>query len=325
MTNLIGRQISYGLGVESTRGTAVAPDFWVRHLSADVWTKTDKIFNESANGNVVGANQADIARQWSEGTLEAKVQSDSFGVVLYGALGAVSTDGNADASGNVYDHTFTLANSTTPKSLTIAQKSANADRAYALAVVNSFGLKVEAGEYATFELGVMAKKHASASNTVAYTSEDEFTSKHASVKFATNVAGLSGATAISVESVSLNIARNVEPYWAHGSVEPAEINGGRVDITGSMVLRWDSETYENLFYNNTNQAVEIELVNTDVTIGTAANPTITITMPTVSIESIDVDQSLDSIVKQTVNFNAMFDATTSKAIDIVLTNETSSY
>lgn len=325
MTNIIGRQISYGLGVESTRGTAVAPDFWIRHLSADIWTKTDKIFNESANGNVIGANQSDIARQWGEGTLEAKVQNDSFGVVLYGAFGAVSTAENADASGNVYDHTFTISNSTTPKSLTVAQKSSNADRAYALAVVNSFSLNVEAGQYATFELGVMAKKHASASNTVAYSSEDEFTSKHATVKFATNVAGLSGASAISVESVSFSLSRDVQPYWAHGSVEPAEINGGRVDVSGSMVLRWDSATYEDLFYGDTKQAVEIELVNTDVTIGTSANPTITITMPTVSIESVDVDQSLDSIVKQTVNFNAMFDATTGKAVDVVLTNETTSY
>lgn len=325
MADIIGRQISYGIGKETTRGTAVSAGHWLRHLSADLWTKVDKTLNESANGTNVKYNDSDIARQWAEGTLEGKVQTESFGMVLLGALGTVASVANADASGDVYNHTFSIANSSTPQSLTIVQKSANADRAYALAMVDNLNITAEAGEYVKFNMGVTAKKHASATSTVAYIDETEFTSKHITAKMAANVAGLTGATAIDVESVSLDVNRNLEPYFAHGSVDVSEINSTTVEITGSITLRWDASTYEDLFYADTKQAFQLVMDNTDVTIGTAANPSITITVPKASIETLDVDQSLDAVVKQTVTFVGLFDTATAKLADVVLTNTTATY
>ena len=48
MPEFSGRKISVGIGKETTRGTAVAPSYWVKHLDIDFQNKIEKIFNESA-------------------------------------------------------------------------------------------------------------------------------------------------------------------------------------------------------------------------------------------------------------------------------------
>ena len=52
MGKIIGRLTSVGLGKESTRGTAVAPTFWVPVQSIDIDDKAEYIDNDSGFGKI---------------------------------------------------------------------------------------------------------------------------------------------------------------------------------------------------------------------------------------------------------------------------------
>lgn len=325
MADSIGRQISVGLGKESSRGVAVAPSAWLRHLSLSFQNKVEKMVNESAMGVVEKNNDAVRVKEWAEGDIELKIQDLSFGHVLLMALGSVSTAANSDSSGLVYDHTFTVSQSTALQSYTLAVKETNADRRYPLAVANNLVVESESGQYAKATLGVVSKRGISASNTTAYTDENEFSSAHATVKFASDEASLGSASAVDVKVVRLELNNNAEPYFALGSTEPNEITAGERELTGEMTLRYTDQTFENLFTSDTKQAVQLELKNTDVTIGTSANPAVRFVMPRVTVTEWERSTDLGGIVEQTVGFTAEFDTSTSKMLSVVLTNLQTSY
>ena len=57
MARIIGRLGSIGIGVETTRGTAVAPTFWVPVTGKDFDDKVDYIDNDSGMGNIMEKNE----------------------------------------------------------------------------------------------------------------------------------------------------------------------------------------------------------------------------------------------------------------------------
>ena len=133
MTEFIGRRVSVGVGLETVRGTAVAPTYWYRHLSLDFSRKTTAIQNESAMGRVEKINDSAVVSQWAEGQLEGKVTDIGVGFLLANVFGQVAS---AAKSGDttVYEHTFSIGQSQTPPTLTISRKDPNSDRRHALDV-----------------------------------------------------------------------------------------------------------------------------------------------------------------------------------------------
>jgi hypothetical protein len=166
---------------------------------------------------------------------------------------------------------------------------------------------------------------ATASDTAAYVGENSFTSKHVTVKIASNVAGLGAASALSIKNLKLTISRDTMKYFPHGSIDPAAINIGPFAVEGELVLRYDSSTLESLWFANTQQALRISIVNTDVVIGAAANPGLVFTLPKVRLNTFDVSDDLDEIVEQTVGFTAELDVSAGYMIRGVLTNVQASY
>lgn len=141
MADYIGRKVAVGIGKETVRGTAVAPAFWVRHLSLDFKKRGEAVQNESALGRREKFSDSEIVREFAEGNLEGKVNSKSIGLILLGAFGTV----NSAANGAGYDHTFTVDQSNTPQSLTIAKVDGVNSRRHALAMIRSLEINIEAG------------------------------------------------------------------------------------------------------------------------------------------------------------------------------------
>jgi hypothetical protein len=155
--------------------------------------------------------------------------------------------------------------------------------------------------------------------------ENSFTSKHVSVKIASTTGGLSGASALSIKNLRLTISRETMKYYPHGAIDPAAINIGPFSVEGELVLRYDANTLENLWFANTQQALQISLVNGDVTIGAAAHPGLVFTLPKVRLNTFDMSDDLDEIVEQTVGFTAELDVSAGYMIRGVLTNTQASY
>lgn len=311
----IGRREGIGIGIEGTAGTAVAPQTFLKWLDQDIQNKTEVIENESALGVVEKINDSAVAAKWAEGTINGKVTAESVGFLLLGMFGTVST---GSATEGVYPHTFSVNQSSLPTTLTFAHVTPLKTQRYAYGVVETFELNAEMGGWVTVETAVKARAGASASDTLTIpTGEAEFTSKNITVKKASSVAGLSGATAMSLRSVKLSLSRESEKHDPLGTDDAPEFDRGSFEATGEFVIRYTDTAYEDAFLANTASAMEIKLAN--------GSDTLTFTAGKVRFRELEKSSDLDEIVTQSVSFTCEFDETTSKAIEAVLTNERATY
>ena len=322
---MLGRNYKIGIGKESVRGTAVAPSVWVPALEFSHDEKREYLKDESAVGVIADSIGMDLAYLSAEGELRGIVTDKAIGLLLYGSLGSVTSGLHAGET-IVYDHAFALDNTNIHQSLTLEMKNDNEQLAFALAVIKSLKLTAEVGKYAEFQAAFESKKGAAAANSPSYTAENKFIFKHASLKLATNLAGLAAASAINVKSVELSIDKNTEKSFAIGSTDPANIFNREITVEGNIEAEYaDVATFKALFTAGTQKAMRIQLVNSDVTLGNASNPTITIDMPKVYCEDWSRSTGLGEIVKQTIKFKAVYSLSDSKLINITLTNLQASY
>lgn len=309
MAKIIGRQIDLGVAVESTRGTAVAPQFWMPRVDFS-FDDTVELFNvNSSLGRLADANQAHVLTKWGEGDIGAEVRDVSIGPVLYAALGTLSTSGPSDSA---YTHAFSLQDSTQHKSLTLTVDEDNATNQYALCMLNTLEFNMELDGILNFTANFMGKTSTGASATASYSAENKFVKKHLGFKLAANIAGLSGASAISLKSLTLTLTKNVEADNTLGTVEPEDFLNKQFSVEGSVTLNYEDETYKEYMRGETYRAMEIAWTNTDETIGAGStNPSLTIQLPRVRFFDWERDMSLDDVVPQTIGFKGYYDITNS--------------
>lgn len=327
MAEYTGRKVAFSIARETTRGTAeTIPDYTLNHMSLGFYPRAEKALNESALGVLARHNDSTTMHRWGEGDFELKAGDQSLGALLHAAMGSVSSGANADGSGNVYDHTFTMDESNSPASYTLFRKDPNVNEAFALGMITNFELNSELGSWLMLSGGFLSKAGATSTATPARITETEFKPKHMGIRLATNTAGLGAATDLAtVQSFRLTIDRSVERDHTHGTDEPYDISVREYEINGEIVLRHTDQVYRDAFLADTQQAMRISIVNSDVTIGTAENPGLVITLPKVTFDNWEIDQGLGDKVNQTIGFKALYSTTDSSAISAVLTNLVTSY
>lgn len=322
----IGRRVPVGLGLESTPGTEVAPTDWIRQTKLGFQRKSTTVQNDSAVGRNEKVSDSATVEQWAEGNLEGYVGDLTIGYLLYNMFGSVTTANNADVSNSVKDHTFSVAQTQVTKTLTVVRKDPLTTRRHGFATIEQLDITGAAGEYVKFTASLKAKAGVTSSDSAAYaTTENGFTAKHVTVKLASNTAGLTGATALGVKSFKLTLKRSVDAYFVAGSLDPAAFNTGAWEASGEMVLMYADTTLESTWFANTQQAMSLAIKNTDVTIGTAANPALTFTAPKVRLNTFSMSDDMDNVVEQTVGFYCELDLTSGNAIQALLTNLSTAY
>jgi hypothetical protein len=226
----------------------------------------------------------------------------------------------------VYDNTFTTnQNQVGVPTLTFARVNPVVSRRYAFGNLVDYQLDAKTGGYVTFNGSVMANAGASASDTATYTSENLFTSKHVTAKYASTVSGLTGASALPLKSVQLKIARKLDRFTPLGVIDPTAWDTGTWSVSGQFVLRYTDTTLEAIALANTLEAMSISIANTDVTIGSTTHPTLTFTMPQVRFTPITLDTNLDQVMSQTINFTAELSQSATYMAQAVLTNTKNGY
>lgn len=320
----IGRRDSVGVGIEATAGTAIAPQIWVRQLKLALDPKTTVAKNTSALGRVEQQNDSAVTEEWAEGSVNGKVCDISIGYFLANIFGTNNATAHAGES-VVYDNTFQVNSTNTPPSLTFGRSNPNFAGRYALGTLSDFQLDAKVGDWVQFTSTLMAKIRASASDTVAYVAEHEFTSKHVTVKIASAVSGLSAATALSLKSVQLKISRKSDRFTPLGAIDPVAFDPNAWTASGQFVLRFSDTTLEALGNANTRQAMSIAMIDTDDTIGSTSNPSLTFTAPKVRLAPITLDDNLDQPLNQTINFTCELDTVAGYEMQAVLTNTQNGY
>lgn len=322
----LGRQVKYGIGKESVAGTAVAPTNSLNQLKFDMNPMVEYVTNDSAYGVLEKENTSDVNRQSSKGSLEAKLTSDTGGLLLLGAFGSVTTADNADSDASVKDHTFNVNQSINGQTFTLVRKDSLSTMQYALGRFDNWQLTMALDDYVKVSADVLAKVGASTTWSPAFTAEPEFVAKHISVKTASTVSGLSGATAVStVSSFTLTVNANLQADYQAGSSDPYGFSSQGYDFKFEMECRYNDQTFENAYKNGTTLALQVSAVNSDVTIGSAAHPGLVFTAPKMIITDWARTEDLDKPLSQKMTGTIHYSVADSYALRAVLTNTTASY
>lgn len=312
MTKYIGRVVDIGIGRETTRGTGVIPSYWVPKVTFNYDDKVVLARETASVGKLSDSDNSFITSKYGQGDLEGEVRDKSFGLLLYQALGTLSTSAPSDSA---YTHSFSLLESAQHPSLSMWVQDPNTTEQYKLVMLESLEISMELDDVVKFTASFLGKQGVGATaQTATYVSENKFTKKHLSFKVASAIGGLAGASAVSLKRLVFRINKNVVMDDVLGTAEPEDILNRQISVEGEIELNYEDETFKGYMKNGTHRAMEIKLVNTDATIGASTNPSLTIQMPNVDFYDWDADYSNDEIVKQTMSFKAMEDVPNSLSI-----------
>lgn len=325
MTKHIGRKITIGLGKESARGTRIASDFWFPANDAGHRGMVTYAENNASIGTIANAKGAEIISEWGEGGYSAPIGSSHFGLVLLNLFGAVAS-ATAGGESIVYDHTYTLGEDAQHDSLTLEIDQPNGDKSYALGMVKSLSIAFEKSKILDYTVDMITLKGVTQTLSPSIATENIFRPQDFTFKLAADAASLGAAGAITVKSMTLDVAKNIEPDEVLGDTDPADFLNKEIEITGEVTLMYDNQTYENYALANTQKAMQIQLLNADVTIGSAENPTLLLNLENVYFQEVDFERGLGDLVYQKLSFKALYKQSASKILNTcVLTNLTASY
>lgn len=319
MAKVIGRTGAIGIAVEATKGTTLAPTFWVPVKSYSFDDKVEYVKNDSAMGRIEENNDADIIKLWAEGEYGGKIFLNSVGAELTAVFGTSPSSVQRGGSG-VYDHTYALANNNNHDSLCIGYEDGLQDLRFPYGMVNSWALEVAVDDYVMRTINLISKKSASASNTPAFTNEVEFIPSQVACKLASTAAGLDAASAINVTSFNLEIAKNAEALYILGSNEPEDIINKQFSVTGTIELYFESTTQRAYVFGNTHRAVRIDMTDTATDLGSGHNPQLRFDLNEVVFEEFERGWDANDPLKQTLTFTALYSQADSSMIASRLTN-----
>lgn len=310
MSKFAGRKGTLGIAVESSRGTAVAPVFWMPWATMSFRDTVSEVREEQAFGVLADGDSKFVTMKMGEGEVEAQLYDKVLGAILTGVMGASPSTGGS----NPYTHTYTLSNSNQPKSVSLYWKDPDRSVIYPLGTVDSFQMSVEPNGIVNYTVGFKSKveRDFTSQNTNFTSLGSKFLHQHLQFRLASNIAGLAAATPISLKNLEFSINKNTTFDEVMGTVEPEDILAQQISVEGSIQLNLEDDTYKDYMLNGTYRAMEIYLNG-----GTSSS--LKIQLPRVDYSEWEDDYTLNEIAKQTINFKANYDA--ANALDIISTCE----
>lgn len=135
-----------------------------------------------------------------------------------------------------------------------------------------------------------------------------------------------GPAVIKTKSVKLTIDENVEDQEVLGNLSPADFLNKEFKVEGMAEIIWQNETdAKTAFLANTSQAIQLDLKNTDVTIGSAANPEVRIDLTKCYITELGRPLKVKDLVYQTIKFRSVYSISDSLMVKARLTNTVNGY
>jgi hypothetical protein len=319
MTKFVSRRGTLGIAPEATRGTPVSPVYWLPWAKMAFFDGVEKAAENQGLGQIADQDSEYVVSKFGQGTVDAEIYDNGLGYILESLLGAAPVD----SGGNPYTHTYTLSQSNQAKSLSLYWKDPDRSYMFALATVDMLKITMKPGGMIEYSVGFKSKVARDwASQTPIFTSlGSKFLHQDLSFKLATTIGGLGAATAISLKSLEITIARNTMFDNVLGTVEPEDILSQSLSVEGNLDLNLTDDTYRNLMLNGTYNAMEIKLTRV---LNTSS---LQFQFPRVSFNTWQPDYSLDNIASQKINFKGNYDATNAQDIisTCVLINSKASY
>jgi len=313
MTKFVGRLGNVGIAKESTAGTIVTPTFWVPFNSISFDDKTSTAREMEGLGRIEDSDSNLVTNKFAEGDIEFDMNDYQIGLFLTSLFGASPTT----AGGPTYTQTYALSNTNTHKSLSIAYGDPDQYKIFPYCVIDGLEITVEPEGIAKAKASFKSRVSRDwATLTPTYTTlGNKFLHQHLYFALGSNIAGLSGASNISLKKLTLKIQANSDFDNVMGTVEPEAILNHQFSVEGEIVLNKTDDTYRQLMLNGTYKAMEI-------TFNRASNSKLQFQFPRVDFTEWEQDRKLDDIVGQKLKFKANYDAANAYAAiyTCVLTN-----
>ena len=338
LTRGIGKQLQIGIAKESTRGTPVASaTYW---LPVDDWAIEEKYKNAvdvQTYGLIENAVSQTRVKNWAEGSIKMPLTGTTAALLFLSLLG---TDTPATHAGEttVYDHPITVAQNVQHQSLTFfvhdpiataGGSNITADYSHANGVVSKIALDYSLGKFIELTATIKAQKGSSAA--VAFTPsqqvETRFVPQYLTFKSAATLGALVGATAIKLKSAKIDIDNSEEDDDVMGTTTPRDFLNKEFKVSGSFEAIWQNESdFKINALANTPQAIQFDLINTDVTMGMVpTNPEFKVTLAKVYFTDFSRPVKIKDLMYQTVKFEAVYSVSDAQMIKVTATNQVASY
>jgi hypothetical protein len=322
----IGRLVQYGYAKETSRGTPIsAATAWSPFDDLDFDEKADNVVADQAVGVIENSIAEYRVKNYADGSFKMPLTDLSSPLLFLSMFGAQAV-GTHSGESVVYDHTFTVGESAQHQSLTmfVHDPLGGTDYSHANGVIHKMTIEAQLKKFVQLSLSVRAQKGASQSTfSPSIVAENRFIPQYMTFKYATAIAGLSGATPIVIKNIKLDIDAGIEDQEALSSVAPIDFLNKEFKVSGTLECIYQNLTdFKTVFMAtpNVGQAMLIDIKNTDVTIGSAANPELAITLNQVFFKDLGIKKSPKDVVYQTLKFNATYKLADSAMITAVLTN-----
>ena len=318
MTKFVGRRGTLGIAIEATRGTPVAPTYWLPFVTMSFFDRTETQREEQGMGNIADSDSIYVTMKMGEGDIESQLYDQALGYILTSLLGAApSTSGSG-----TYTHTFTLSSTNQAKTLSLYWQDPDRSYMFAFATVESLQITVEPTGIVAYTIHFKSKVAKNwATLTPSFTTlGSKFLHQHLQTRLAANVGALSAATAISLKNLDITINRNTIFDSVIGTVEPEDILGQALSVEGSLQLNLEDDTYRGYMLDGTYRAMEVKLL-------ASASSSLQLQFPRVDFTEWEPDYTLNEIAKQSINIKANYDSANALQIisTAVLINTKASY
>lgn len=317
----IGRAQAIGIAKESTSWTLSAwTKFWLPKEGWIMKPVVETVKDQGGYWVIESDYDSQVAREITETDLNGIVDNVSIGILLKATFGTEASVAKWSPNGAVYDHTFTVLQTNNHPSLSIWAYDPVGTYTSTYNMVKELKITANMWEYVKFDVQMVWKKMVSASTpTVGYASNSQFLARHVKLYVATSEAWLDSADPIQLNSIEFTINKNVEMTGI--DLEPDCFLNQNFVISGSL---------ESVFVNNTDwlaltqgateKFFRIKILNTDVTIGSTANPELSFTFAKAVFTEWDKSDDNDTIVTQTVWFVGHFNNTDGFSVKAKLSN-----
>ena len=322
----IGRKRAFGLGIESTPGTSVSAAAWFPVEKGSLKHVIEKVKDTNGMQLIDEVSDSHITMESSEFQMEGIARSQSLGYLLKMALGTAGAATLVETG--VYSHAFTRLNTNAHPSATVYADDGVADEKATYHMLDTLDLDMKVGEFVNFSATTKGTAIVSGSSTPSFltgTSDEQFLASKATIKVATDIAGLSGASAITLEGIKLSIKKNVVLRYKLGQTAPQLVANQQFTVSGDFEALHADNTYRDIFTGNTKKAIQIQ-IDGKTLIGATEYNSITIQIAKVNLSSWDRSDGNNDLVNETVGFDAEYSFSDTQTMNISLQNtKTSAY
>lgn len=323
----IGKQFQVGIAQEASRGTpASSATYW---LPLDDFA-TEQRYNNAVDSQIYGLVEDNVGqtrvKNWTEADLKMPLTGTSAAVLFHSLFGTCNSVLHAGET-VVYDNTMNVLQNVQHKTLTVflhdpiaTAAGATADFTHKNAVVSKVTIDYSLGNWVMLNASLRAQAQSAAAVVFApsQTQEPRFVPQYLTFKVASTYSGLGAATAIKIKNAQIVIDSSGEDDDVLGSTSPRDFLNKEFSLEGTIEAIWQNESdFKSAAIANTPQAMRLDLVNSDLVIGTSTSPEFRIDLAKVYFTEFSRPVKIKDVVYQTVKFKAAYsisDAFMAKAL-----------